>query len=243
MRVEFKAAWHPETTGPQVLKTICAFANDYHNLNGGYVVIGIAERDGRASLPPAGLSSAELAAAQKWLRGNCIRLDPQYQPLLSPEVVSGRHILVVWAPASQVRPHRAPDAGRGPLRYWVRLGADTVAAEQRGGLLRELIQQTARVPWDDRRALDAGLADLHEMTVREHLHEIGSGLTDESDAVEIYCPWASPRGSTTMTCPAMSGCCSSRPSRPAGFHGAWIDCALFAAGPETSRKSRSFAAG
>ena len=59
----------PETTGPQVLKTICAFANDYHNLNGGYVVIGVAERDGRASLPPAGLSSAELAAAQKWLRG------------------------------------------------------------------------------------------------------------------------------------------------------------------------------
>jgi len=51
VRVEFKAAWHPETTGPQVLKTICAFADDYHNLNGGYVVIGIAERDGRASLP------------------------------------------------------------------------------------------------------------------------------------------------------------------------------------------------
>ncbi len=42
------------------------------------------------------------------------------------------------------------------------------------------IQQTAPVPWDDRRALAAGLADLHEMTVREHLHGIGSGLTDES---------------------------------------------------------------
>ena len=54
VRVECKAVWNPETTGPQVLKTICAFANDYHNLNGGYVVIGVAERDGRASLPPAG---------------------------------------------------------------------------------------------------------------------------------------------------------------------------------------------
>ena len=42
-RVEFKASWDPETTGLQVLRTICAFANDYHNLNGGYMVIGVAE--------------------------------------------------------------------------------------------------------------------------------------------------------------------------------------------------------
>ena len=49
-RVEFKASWNPDTTGPQVLKTICAFANDYHNLNGGYVVIGVGER-GRAGGP------------------------------------------------------------------------------------------------------------------------------------------------------------------------------------------------
>ena len=38
----------------------------------------------------------------------------------------------------------------------------------------------ARVPWDDRRALQGSLADLRELTVREHLHEIGSGLSAES---------------------------------------------------------------
>ena len=47
-RVEFKASWDPGTTGIQVLRTICAFANEYHNLNGGYIVIGVGERDGRA---------------------------------------------------------------------------------------------------------------------------------------------------------------------------------------------------
>ena len=230
VRVEFKATWDPSTAGPQVLKTICAFANDYHNLNGGYVVIGVAERDGRPSLPPEGLSPAELEAAQKWLRGNCNRLDPQYQPLLSPEVVSGRHILVVWAPASQIRPHRAPDGTRGPLRYWARVGADTVDAEQRGGLLRELIQQTARVPWDDRRALDAGLTDLHEMAVREHLHEIGSGLTEESDAVEIYRRMGITMRVNDHDVPRNVGLLffAAEPTR--WFHGAWIDCALFAAG-------------
>ncbi|MDE0449482.1 MAG: putative DNA binding domain-containing protein [Spirochaetaceae bacterium] len=230
VRVEFKATWDADTTGPQVLKTICAFANDYHNLNGGYVVIGVAEHDGRARLPPEGLSPAELEAAQRWLRGNCSRLDPQYQPLLSPELVSGRHILVVWAPASQVRPHRAPDGPRGPLRYWLRLGADTVDAEQRGGLLRELIGQTARVPWDDRRAVDAGLTDLHEMAVREHLHEVGSGLIEENDAVEIYRRMGITMRVNDHDVPRNVGLLffAAEPTR--WFRGAWIDCALFAAG-------------
>ena len=46
VRVEFKASWSPDTTGFQVLKTICAFANDHQNLNGGYVIIGVAESKG-----------------------------------------------------------------------------------------------------------------------------------------------------------------------------------------------------
>ena len=115
-RVEFKASWDADTTGVQVLRTICAFANDYHNLNGGYVVIGVGEQDGRATLPPAGLSAAAVEAAQQWIRGNCNRLDPQYSPILSPETVGNRLVLVVWAPASEMRPHRAPGDGGGPSR-------------------------------------------------------------------------------------------------------------------------------
>ena len=131
-RVEFKASWDAKTTGLQVLKTICAFANDYHNLNGGYIVLGVAERDGRAALPPAGLTPADIEAAQQWIRGQCNRLDPPYQPILSPEIVEDRHLLVVWAPASEVRPHRAPDGGSGQYKFWVRLGAATVDAGTAG---------------------------------------------------------------------------------------------------------------
>ena len=184
-RVEFKASWDDRTTGPQVLRTICAFANDYHNLNGGYVVIGVEERDGRAALPPSGLSAEEVEAAQKWIRGNCNRLDPPYPPILSPETVDGRLVLVIWAPASEMRPHRAP-APDGPGRYWVRLGAETVDAERRGDMLRGLIQQTARVPWDDRRAADAEVEDLREAKVREFLRDVRSGLLEESNEREIY---------------------------------------------------------
>ncbi len=184
-RVEFKGSWNPETTGPQILSAICAFANDYHNLNGGYVVIGVEERDGRADLPPRGLSATEVDAAQKWIRGNCNRMDPPYPPILSPETVEGRLILVVWAPGSEMRPHRAPGARDGRLRYWIRLGAETIDAEQRGDLLRGLVEQTARVPWDDRRTRDARVSDLREAKVREYLRDVGSGLLDEPSGTEV----------------------------------------------------------
>ncbi len=185
-RVEFKASWDPDTTGVQVLRTVCAFANDYHNLNGGYIVIGVGERGGRAVLPPVGLSAEDVEAAQRWIRGQCNRLDPTYPPILSPETVDDRLLLVVWAPASEMRPHRAPAEGGGRGRYWVRLDAETVDAEQRGDLLRGLILQTARVPWDDRRASDARVEDLREAKVREYLRDVHSGLLDEPDARDVY---------------------------------------------------------
>ena len=185
-RVEFKASWDAKTTGNQVLKTICAFANDFHNLNGGYIVLGVGEKDGRADLPTVGLASDELDRAQKWIRGNCKRLDPTYQPVLSPEVVNGRSVLVIWAPASDIRPHRAPSGDKKTPRYWVRLGSETVDAEQRGDMLRQLLQQTAKVPWDDRPARDAKVEDIRETRVREFLRDIRSGLLEEPDASLIY---------------------------------------------------------
>ena len=148
--------------------------------------MGVGEEDGRAKLPPAGLSSKELENAQKWIRGNCKRLDPTYQPTLSPESVSGRTLLVIWAPASDMRPHRAPSGEKGASKYWVRLGSETVDAEQKGDLLRQLHQQTAKVPWDDRPARDARVEDLRETRVREFLRDIGSGLLEEPDAGVTY---------------------------------------------------------
>ena len=57
-RLELKAIWDPVTTGHQVIKTLCAFANDLQNLNGGYVVLGVAEQDGGELLGRAPGSAA-----------------------------------------------------------------------------------------------------------------------------------------------------------------------------------------
>lgn len=180
-RVEFKASWDPKTTGIQVLKTICAFANDLHNLNGGYVVIGVEESGGQAVLPPSGLSSDEIESAQKWVSEHCTQLNPPCHPILSPEIVEDRHILVVWAPASETRSaHCAPENDGGPWRYWVRLGPETVDAEKRGQL-PALMEKSTRVPWDDRRAHDAQLEDLRESKIRKFLRDIRSELIEEPD--------------------------------------------------------------
>jgi hypothetical protein len=60
-RLEFKEGWNPL----EALHTLCAFANDFHNLGGGYIVVGVAQRDGQPVLPPVGLDAARLDALQK----------------------------------------------------------------------------------------------------------------------------------------------------------------------------------
>ena len=187
VRVEFKASWNADTTGFQVLKTICAFANDHQNLNGGYVVIGVAESESRAERPPVGLSCADIEAAQRWIRGRCKAMRPGYTPILSPETSDSREVLVVWVPPSDERPHRAPDGPDASKRwkYWIRVGSETVDAEA-AGRLEALIEQTTRVPWDDRVAYQARTEDLREARVREHLHDARIPLRDELDAATIY---------------------------------------------------------
>ena len=46
-RIEYKEGWNPE----KVAHTICAFANDYENVDGGYIVIGVREVDGIPRTP------------------------------------------------------------------------------------------------------------------------------------------------------------------------------------------------
>ena len=178
-RIEFKKTWN-EPIRKAVLATICAFANDLHNLNGGYIIIGIEEDQGKPILPPAGLDGLNLDGIQRELRGQCNRIDPQYQPVLAPETFMGRAILVVWVPGGDTRPYQAPDPRQEPERsYFVRLGSESV--EAKGELLTQLLQATAKVPFDDRRRNDVPLSEVSGTLVRTFLHDIGSELAVGGD--------------------------------------------------------------
>lgn len=183
-RVELKQSWDEKTIGVQVLKTICAFANDFYNVNGGYIIIGVAESEGLAILPPLGLEAKMLDQAQKWIRGNSQKLEPKVQFRLSPEVVDGRSILVIWVPGSDARPHQAPTGQEKQWAYYIREGSQTLVAK--GQQLTDLLNLCAKIPFDDRRASQFTLNDLRSTLVREFLAEVGSGLVDEKNDYQIY---------------------------------------------------------
>ena len=187
-RLEFKASWNTRTTGPQVVKTICAFANDFQSLGGGYVVIGVAEPDSNGKKRITGLSEQDIDAAQRWLRGHCAGdIKPGYTPVCSSEVIEGRSVLVVRAAASQDGPHQAVEArgdGKREMRFWIRVGPETVDAQANGHL--PALLEKAALPWDNQVAQAAEMDDLREATVREYLHDVRSGLREQPDAATVY---------------------------------------------------------
>ena len=70
-RREFKAAWNPAIRAA-IVRTICAFANDLLNLNGGYVILGVeTDAGGNPVLPPRGLESANVDTIQREMLGQC----------------------------------------------------------------------------------------------------------------------------------------------------------------------------
>jgi ATP-dependent DNA helicase RecG len=175
VRLEFKKTWSDPAL-EQIIRTVCAFANDFFNLNGGYIVLGVEERDGLPVLPPSGLDGESLDKIQIAIRGRCERIDPGYQPVLSPEVYQGKQILVIWVPAGDARPYRAPESNqRGSnLVYYVRQGSQTTQA--RDEILSQLMQLTARTPFDDRRNNIASVDEISPALVRNYLANIKSDL-------------------------------------------------------------------
>ena len=55
-RIEYKADWNAEP----IIHSIAAFANDFDNLGGGYIIIGVEEQDGHPRFPVKGLEKSSL---------------------------------------------------------------------------------------------------------------------------------------------------------------------------------------
>ena len=167
-RVEFKKAWHSKREGGtywQVIHTICAFANDFYNDNGGYIIIGVEEKEDwenqdarQITLPPLGVPEKDLDRIQKEILGACrANIKPEYSPILSPEVVQSpgenrKLVLVIWAMASDNRPHTCKESEKGENLYYIRRGTETKKATP--GEIEHLLYLKSKIPFDDRRAMD-----------------------------------------------------------------------------------------
>ncbi len=177
-RIEFKKTWN-EPIKDAVFRTICAFANDFENLNGGYIILGIDETKGHPILPPYGLDGFDLEKIQKEIFGKCNRINPEYIPIVAPRIYQDKPIIIIWVQAGELRPYQVPEKITSKTHkeraYYVRIGAETKKAK--GDLLTELMQSTKRIPFDDRRNLvNAPLEAISPTLVREFLYNINSDL-------------------------------------------------------------------
>ena len=175
VRREFKATWN-QSVSDAIVRSVCAFANDLLNLNGGYIILGIeADDQGHPILPPRGLDGLDMDRAQRELRGQCNRIEPSYQPLVFHEIYQGQDILVVWVPGGDNRPYQGPRrAKNGGNAYFVRQGSETI--EAKGEILNQLLSQTARIPFDDRRSFVSSVEDVSPTLVRRFLYDVRSDL-------------------------------------------------------------------
>ena len=182
-RIEYKAGWNPQS----VLRAICAFANDFHNLGGGYVVLGVEEQNGRPILPPKGIRPDAIHAIQKELLNlGHAAIQPHYHPLTATYNVDGQTILVLWVPGGETRPYKAKvnlSAERNDWAYFMRRHSSTVRAKRQDE--RELLSLAATVPFDDRYRQTASLDDLSHRLIREFLGEIGSELAAETEGLSV----------------------------------------------------------
>ena len=177
-RIEYKAGWNPVP----IVRTLCAFANDFENLGGGYVVIGQdCDDNGQPIFPPVGLNENQFEPIQQELLRYCKLIQPSYFPALSIEEFEGTKLIVLWAPGGQNRPYKAPrdvTANRREYHFYIRRYSSTVQVQENSEEQRELLSLTATIPFDDRQCPTANIHDLKLPLIENYLNEIGSNLGD-----------------------------------------------------------------
>ena len=181
--------WKRRVADPEdLLRTIAAFANDYQNMGGGYVVCGAEElRDvhGFPRVEFPGLTAQRFREIESKVMADArTKISPPVTPITEeiPGSVEGQRVLVFIVPSTNYA-HSYRASGKDASTHYVRVGRETI--EARNGVLRELlVRKQALEPWDRRTNLAATLADIDLLVFREVLEEIG--VWNPSVGVEDY---------------------------------------------------------
>ena len=175
-RVEYKRGWNPS----EIITTICAYANDFSNINGGYIVIGIEEKDGRPVLPPMGIDENHLDKIQQELFQYCNFITPRFIPQMEIVCYQEKHLLYLWCSAGDDGPYSAPEDVLSKNKhkvYWIK--PSSIKTIAKGEELSELFDKFNSVPFDDRINRQAKITDIRRGFVEDFLVESNSSLADE----------------------------------------------------------------
>lgn len=174
-RIEYKEGWNPAA----IYRSICAIANDFSNIGGGYIIIGIKAKDGIPERPIKGIPDNQLDSIQQQMIGFNNLIRPVYHPKLEIEVVDGKRIIVLWIPGGSNRPYEVPEditANKKEFFYYIRKYASSIKAGKQER--EELISLANHIPFDDRANTDASLNDISFTLLKDHLRLTKSRLHD-----------------------------------------------------------------
>lgn len=177
-RIEFKRGWNPD----KIYRTICAFANDFDNIGGGYVLVGVEEENGVAKRPVVGVPMEDLDRIQRDMIGYNNKIEPYYMPRVDVQEVDGRYVLIIWIPAGVNRPYNVRvrvTASQSPCKWYVRSGTNTI--EAKGEVLDELREMANRIPFDERGNEQIDTTDLPPALVLDYLQTVGCRLAQNFD--------------------------------------------------------------
>ena len=177
-RIEFKKGWNPGS----IYHSICAFANDFDDLGGGYIIVGVDTDDktGMAIRPVEGVPMEKIDNILQDMVGYNNKMAPYYLPRTSVEEVDGKQLIVIWCPAGSYRPYSVPAnvTAKGTKEYfYIRSGTSSI--EARGEALVELRELANRIPFDERGNSNIQLEDISLVLLRDYLVKVGSKLVDD----------------------------------------------------------------
>ena len=183
-RVEYKSDWNPQS----ILHTICAFANDIDNFSGGYIIIGIEEKDGIPIRPIKGLELNKIDLIQKEILEYCHKcIEPKYVPLIDVQTIDEKKCIVVWWYSGLDRPYKCLDdvyvKESKNKSYFIRKGSSSIKTTTQAE--KELFSLSGIIPYDDRINYNTSLNDLNINLIRKYLFDINSNLLSLSESMSL----------------------------------------------------------
>lgn len=176
-RIEFKETWDAGST----LKSICAFANDLDNWGGGYIVIGVEEKNGQPVYPLKGVPTGKIDGYQKEILLKCRLIRPAYMPIVEVLDYEKKKFIVLWCPGGDNRPYSSPKTMAKDNKeriHYIRKMSNTV--EPSDDEEKDLFNLANRIPFDDRVNHQAEMSDLNITLVQNYLKEVKSSLYEKS---------------------------------------------------------------
>ena len=103
-RIEYKEGWNPAA----IYRAVCAFANDFSNIGGDYIIVGVKATNGIPVRPVKGIPGNQIDRIQQEMIGFNNLIRPVYHPKLEIEEIDDVKILVLWIPGGSNRPYEVP---------------------------------------------------------------------------------------------------------------------------------------